>query len=53
MARHNWGDLKTMTKKSAKNARKKLNNKGKDLGEEMGFSVRRADKKNPILLSFD
>ena len=53
MARHNWGDLKTMTKKSAKNTRKKLNKKGKDLGEEVGLTIRKADKNNPILVNFD
>ena len=53
MARHNWGDLKYMTKKNAKNQRKKLAKKGKDLGEEMGLTIRRVDKNNPIELSFD
>lgn len=53
MARYNWGDLKYMTKKSAKNARKKLAKKGKDLGGEYGLTVRHTDKNNPIVLSFD
>tara|TARA_R100000664_G_C2759144_1_gene148639 strand:+ start:4186 stop:4857 length:672 start_codon:yes stop_codon:yes gene_type:complete len=53
MARHNWGDLKYMTKKSARNDAKKLKKKGKDLGEEMGFTVRKADKNNPIVVNFD
>ena len=53
MARHNWGDLKYMTKKSAKNQRKKLAKKGKDLGVECGLTIRHADKNNPIVVSFD
>jgi hypothetical protein len=53
MARHNWGDLKYMTKKTAKQQRKKLNKKGKDLGEECGLTIRRTDKNNPIILNFD
>ena len=53
MARYNWGDLKYMTKKSAKRDRKKLSKKGKDLGGEYGFSVRHADKNNKIVVSFD
>ena len=53
MARHNWGDLKYMTKKNAKNTKKKLNKKGKDMGVEMGFTSRRVDKNNPIILDFD
>tara|TARA_R110002049_G_scaffold119490_1_gene273748 strand:- start:273 stop:851 length:579 start_codon:yes stop_codon:yes gene_type:complete len=53
MARYNWGDLKYMTKKSAKNQRKKMNRKGKDLGVEMGFTARRVDKNNPIIVTFD
>tara|TARA_R110000796_G_scaffold148059_1_gene264943 strand:- start:170 stop:766 length:597 start_codon:yes stop_codon:yes gene_type:complete len=53
MARHNWGDLKHMTKKTAKNTRKKLDKKGKDLGVEMGLTIRRTDKNNPIVLTFD
>ena len=53
MARHNWGDLKYMTKKSAKNQRKKLAKKGKDLGVECGLTIKRADKNNPIVVSFD
>ena len=53
MARHNWGDLKYMTKKSARNDAKKLKKKGKDLGEVMGFTVKKADKNNPIVVNFD
>ncbi len=53
MARHNWGDLKYMTKKTAKQQRKKLSKKNKDLGEEMGLTIRRTDKNNPIIVSFD
>jgi hypothetical protein len=53
MARYNWGDLKYMTKKSAKNQRKKLAKKGKDLGVENGFTMRKADKNNPIVVTFD
>ena len=53
MARYNWGDLKYMTKKTAKNQRKKLAKKGKDLGVENGFSIRKADKNNPIMVNFD
>ena len=40
MARYNWGDLKYMTKKSAKNQRKKLSKKGKDFGVECGLMTR-------------
>jgi len=53
MARYNWGDLKYMTKKTAKAQRKKLSKKGKDLGVENGFTKRVADKNNPIIVSFD
>jgi hypothetical protein len=53
MARYNWGDLKYMTKKSAKRDRKKLSKKGKDLGAEYGLTIKRADKNNPIVLKFD
>lgn len=53
MARHNWGDLKYMTKKSAKRDRKKLLKKGKDLGVECGLTIKHADKNNPIIVSFD
>ena len=53
MARHNWGDLKYMTKKSARNDAKKLKKKGKDLGEVLGFTMRKADKNNPIVVNFD
>ena len=53
MARHNWGDLKYMTKKSAKNQKKKLSKKGKDLGNEMGLTIKHADKNNPIIVKFD
>ena len=53
MARHNWGDLKYMTKKTAKQQRKKLAKKGKDLGEECGLTIRRTDKNNPIILDFN
>lgn len=53
MARHNWGDLKYMTKKSAKNQKKKLAKKGKDLGEECGLTVKHGDKNNPIIVDFD
>ena len=53
MARHNWGDLKYMTKKSAKNTQKKLSKKKKDIGEEVGLTIRHTDKNNPILLTFD
>jgi hypothetical protein len=53
MARYNWGDLKYMTKKSAKRDRKKLGKKGKDLGVENGFTIRKADKNNPIMVNFD
>ena len=53
MARYNWGDLKYMTKKSAKRDRKKLSKKGKDLGVEYGLTVRHTDKNNPIILDFD
>lgn len=53
MARYNWGDLKYMTKKSAKRDRKKLAKKGKDLGVENGLSMKFADKNNPFIVSFD
>jgi hypothetical protein len=53
MARYNWGDLKYMTKKSAKRDRKKLSKKGKDLAGEYGLTVRHTDKNNPIVLKFD
>ena len=53
MARHNWGDLKYMTKKSAKNTQKKLRKKKKDIGEEGGLTIRRTDKNNPIIVDFD
>jgi len=53
MARHNWGDLKYMTKKSAKNTQKKLRKKKKDIGEECGLTIRRTDKNNPIIVDFD
>lgn len=49
MARYNWGDLKYMTKKSAKNQSKKLNKKGKDLGEEYGLTI----KNKPVVITFD
>jgi len=53
MARHNWGDLKYMTKKTAKNTQKKLRKKNKDIGVECGLTIRHTDKNNPILLTFD
>lgn len=53
MARYNWGDLKYMTKKSAKRDRKKLSKKGKDLGTEYGLTIKRADKNNRIVVKFD
>lgn len=53
MARYNWGDLKYMTKKNAKNSRKKLAKKGKDLGVEVGLTIRHCDKNNPIIVEFD
>lgn len=53
MARHNWGDLKYMTKKSAKNDQKKLKKKGKDIGEKYGMTIRKADKNNPFIVKFD
>ena len=52
MARHNWGDLKYMTKKSAKNEQKKLKKKGKDIGEKYGMTIKHS-KNNPFLVSFD
>jgi hypothetical protein len=53
MARFNWGDLKYMTKKSAKRESKKLKNKkGKDLAEYYGLTTRR-DKNNPFVVRFD
>tara|TARA_R100001079_G_C4414454_1_gene137000 strand:- start:348 stop:926 length:579 start_codon:yes stop_codon:yes gene_type:complete len=53
MARYNWGDLKYMTKKSAKRDRKKLAKKGKDLGVECGLTIKHSDKNNPIIVDFD
>jgi len=53
MARHNWGDLKYMNKKSIKRDTKKLKKKGKDIGVEMGLTIRRTDKNNPIIVEFD
>lgn len=53
MARYNWGDLKYMTKKSAKRDRKKLAKKGKDLGNAYGLTVKYADKNNPFVVTFD
>ena len=53
MARYNWGDLKFMTKKSLKNKKKKLNRKGKDVGEEYGLKRRHADKNNPFVVEFN
>lgn len=53
MARYNWGDLKYMTKKSAKRDRKKLLKKGKDIGSEYGLTIKHSDKNNPIVLNFD
>lgn len=53
MARFNWGDLKYMTKKSAKRESKKLKNKkGKDLAEHYGLTTKR-DKNNPFVVRFD
>ena len=42
-----------MTKKSAKNEKKKLKKKGKDIGEKYGLTIKRGDKNNPIVVSFD
>jgi|TARA_R110000868_G_scaffold403793_2_gene681380 hypothetical protein len=53
MARYNWGDLKYMTKKSAKRDRKKYAKKGKDLGVECGLSVKTTDKNNPFIIDFN
>ena len=43
LARYNWGDMKFMTKKSAKNQRKKYekkNHKKKDIKEDSGVNVK-------------
>jgi len=53
MARHNWGDLKYMNKKSIKRDTKKLAKKGKDVGVEYGLCVKKADKNKPFIVSFD
>tara|TARA_R110002126_G_scaffold24033_1_gene84198 strand:+ start:62 stop:547 length:486 start_codon:yes stop_codon:yes gene_type:complete len=53
MARWNWGDLSTITKKQIKNERKKDKKKGKKAGLETGIKIRKATKENPILLTFD
>jgi hypothetical protein len=53
LARHNWGDLKYMNKKSIKRDNKKLKKKGKDIGVEMGLTIKRTDKNNPIIVDFD
>ena len=49
MARYSWGDLKHMTKKDAKNRRKKLNKKGKDILDDDKFHF----KKGKFIVSFD
>ena len=49
MARYSWGDLKHMTKKEAKNRRKKLAKKGKDILDEEKFQY----KKGKFVVSFD
>ena len=53
MARWNWGDLSTITKKQIKNERKKDKKKGKKAGLETGIKITKATKENPILLTFD
>ena len=49
MARYSWGDLKHMTKKDAKNRRKKLSKKGKDILDDDKFHF----KKGKFIVSFD
>ena len=49
MARYSFGDLKHMTKKEAKNRRKKLAKKGKDILDEEKFQY----KKGKFVISFD
>ena len=48
LARYNWGDMKYMTKKSAKNQRKKLAKKNKDILDN-SFTI----KKGEHILHFD
>ncbi len=48
MARYSWGDLKHMTKKDAKNRRKKLAKKGKDILDEEKFQY----KKGKFVIDF-
>jgi len=45
MARYSWGDLKNMTKKEAKNRRKKLNKKGKDILDNDKLAVKHGNFK--------
>ena len=49
MARYSWGDLKYMTKKEAKNRRKKLNKKGKTILESNKLGV----KKGKFVVDFN
>jgi hypothetical protein len=51
MARFNWGDLKYMTKKSAREIEKNYHKKGKDLAGEYGLTTRHTDKNNPIVVN--
>ena len=48
MARWNWGDLSTLTKKQLKNERKKDKKKGRKGGLETGMTI----KKEPVIISF-
>ena len=52
LAKYDGATLEEQSEK-ARNDAKKLKKKGKDLGEEMGFTVRKADKNNPIVVNFD
>lgn len=49
MARYSWGDLKDMTKKDAKNKRKKLSKKGKNILDDNKLEV----KKGSFKIAFD
>ena len=53
MARWNWGDLATLTKKQIKNENKKSNKKKKKKKAETGITIRTSTKENPVILSFD
>tara|TARA_R110002124_G_scaffold2209_1_gene14578 strand:- start:4021 stop:4497 length:477 start_codon:yes stop_codon:yes gene_type:complete len=52
MARWNWGDLSSITKKQIKNENKK-DKKNKKKKEKRGITITKSTKENPVILNFD